>query len=76
MPQPGKHPRSPAICLLHPAQVEAASPPGKGQEERVEARIGAGQVAFDTSKDPQLTATQAHEGMLASAARGCLPQRG
>jgi hypothetical protein len=68
LPPPEEQPVPPAVDHLHPAHVVAAGPPGEPQEEGVQARIGAGQLALHAAKDPQLTSTQAHDGMLPSAA--------
>ena len=75
-PAPGKDPEGPAADLLHPAQIEAACPPGEPTEKGRQSWIGVGQVTFNAVKDPQLASTQAHDEMITSAALGSLPLRG
>jgi len=76
MPPPGEDPEAPTADLLHPAQIEAACPPGEPTEKGRQSWIGVGQVTFNAVKDPQLASTQAHDEMITSAALGSLPLRG
>jgi hypothetical protein len=54
--------------------LAARGVPGEGPEERVQARVGADQVAFDGAEGPQLAPAQVHDRIVASAAGGCLPR--
>jgi len=77
MPPPGEDPEAPTADLLHPAQIEAAWPPGEPTEKGRQSWIRIGQVSFDAVKDPQLAAAaQAHDDMLASAVGGSLLPQG
>src|SRR5690349_19534595 len=60
-PPPGKDPGAPAAGLLHPAQIEAACPPGEPTEKGRQPWIRVGQVSFDAVEDPQLASAQAHD---------------
>jgi hypothetical protein len=66
MPPPGEDPEAPAADLLHPAQIEAACPPGEPPEKGRQSWIGVGQVSFDAVEDPQLAPALAHDVIITS----------
>jgi hypothetical protein len=66
MPPPGEYPEAPAADLLHPAQIEAACPPGEPTEKGRQSWIGVGQVSFDAVEDPQLAPALAHDVIISS----------
>jgi hypothetical protein len=76
MPPPGEDPEAPAADLLHPAQIEAACPPGEPTEKGRQSWIRIGQVSFDAVEDPQLASVQAHYAMITSAVSGSLLPQG
>ena len=74
VPQPREHTEWPVIQLLRVGDVSPPGPPGESKEERLKARVGVGEVAFDSAEGTQLTPAPVtgHDSMLALVA-GRLP---